>query len=99
MRIKSPCVYIMASGRNGTLYIGVTSNLIQRVFQHKHDKKGFTGRYHVFDLVYLESHTSMEAAILREKQLKEWHRQWKLRLIEEKNPEWKDLWLDIIRRY
>jgi putative endonuclease len=94
---KNPFVYIMASGRNGTLYIGVTSNLIQRVWQHKHDKKGFTGRYEIFDLVYFEQHVSMEAAILREKQIKEWKRQWKMRLIEEMNPEWKDLWENLRR--
>jgi putative endonuclease len=94
---KNPFVYIMASGRNGTLYVGVTSNLIKRVWQHKHDKKGFTGRYEVFDLVYFEQHGSMETAIVREKQIKEWKRQWKMRLIEQMNPEWKDMWDDILR--
>ncbi len=94
---KHPFVYIMASGYNGTLYVGVTSNLIQRIWQHKHDKKGFTGRHKVFDLVYFELHTSMEAAIRREKQLKNWNRQWKMRLLEEKNPRWIDLWEDILR--
>ncbi len=94
---KDPFVYIMASGRNGTLYVGVTSNLIKRVWQHKHDKKGFTGRYEVFDLVYFEPHVSMQVAIVREKQIKEWKRQWKMRLIEQMNPEWDDLWKSILR--
>ena len=96
MNEKTPFVYIMASKRNGTLYIGVTSNLVQRIWQHKHDKKGFTGKYDVSDLVYYEAHVSMEAAIAREKQLKKWERLWKLRLIEQTNPEWKDLWTDIL---
>ena len=99
MQEKSPFIYIMASDRNGTLYLGVTSNLIQRVWQHKQDKKGFTGRYEVFNLVYLESHISMDAAISREKQLKKWKRQWKMRLVEEMNPGWKDLWPEILLRY
>jgi putative endonuclease len=93
---KNPFVYIMASGHNGTIYVGVTSNLIQRVWKHKHDKKGFTGRYGVFDLVYYEAHTSMEYAIAREKQIKKWERQWKMKLIDEMNPEWRDLWKDIL---
>lgn len=94
---KNPFVYIMASGHNGTLYVGVTSNLIQRVWQHKLEKKGFTGKYKVFDLVYYEQHVSMESAIVREKQIKEWKRQWKMRLIDQMNPKWKDLWEDILR--
>lgn len=95
---REPFVYIMASERNGTLYIGVTSNLIQRVWQHRKEKKGFTGKYEVFDLVYFESLVSMETAIAREKQLKKWNRQWKIRLIEEQNPDWRDLWDDILGR-
>lgn len=95
---RNPFVYIMASGRNGTLYIGVTSNLIQRVWQHKHEKKGFTGKHEVFDLVYYEAQATMDTAIRREKQLKHWNRQWKMRLIEELNPDWKDLWDSIIKR-
>lgn len=94
---KNPFVYIMASGHNGTLYVGVTSNLIRRIWQHKHEKTGFTGKYKVFDLVYYERHVSMESAILREKQIKEWKRQWKMRLIEQMNPKWNDLWEDILR--
>lgn len=94
---KNPFIYIMASGRNGTLYVGVTSNLIGRVWRHKHDKKGFTGRYEVFDLVYFEQHETMKEAIDRETRLKKWNRLWKIRLIEEMNPEWKDLWWDILK--
>jgi putative endonuclease len=94
---KNPFVYIMASDRNGTLYVGVTSDLIARVWQHKFEKKGFTGRYKVFDLVYFEQHTSMQEAIDRETRLKKWNRIWKLRLIEQMNPEWNDLWDEILR--
>ena len=77
-----PAVYILASQRNGTLYIGVTSNLIQRVYQHReHLTQGFTNQHHVTMLVWYELHSTMEHAITREKQLKKWNRQWKLRLI------------------
>jgi len=90
---KQPCTYILASKRNGTLYIGVTSNLIQRVWQHKNNQvEGFTKKYAVHLLVYYELHDTMEYAITREKQLKKWNRDWKLRLIEEKNFTWQDLW-------
>ncbi len=90
---KHPAVYILASKRQGTLYIGVTSHLIQRIFQHReHAVKGFTSEYDVDRLVYFELHGSMEAAIQREKQLKKWNRAWKIRLIEEGNPEWRNLW-------
>ena len=93
-----PAVYILASQRNGTLYIGVTSNLIQRVYQHReHLAQGFTNQHHVTMLVWYELHSTMEHAITREKQLKKWNRQWKLRLIEEKNPGWQDLWFEIIK--
>ncbi len=89
---KSPCVYILASRRNGTLYIGVTSDLHQRISLHKQDLiEGFTKKYRVHCLVYYEMHTLMDAAIRREKQLKEWRRLWKIRLIESMNPEWVDL--------
>ena len=92
-----PAVYILASQKNGTLYIGVTSSLIQRVWQHKENLvPGFTERHAVHSLVYYELHATMEAAITREKRLKKWNRLWKLRLIEERNPEWKDLWPDIL---
>ncbi|MFQ6309343.1 GIY-YIG nuclease family protein [Lysobacter capsici] len=94
---KSPAVYILASARHGTLYIGVTSDLIQRVWQHReHLAKGFTERYEVDRLVWHEMHETMESAILREKRLKKWNREWKIRLIEETNPQWRDLWLDIV---
>jgi putative endonuclease len=95
--MKQPAVYILASQRNGTLYIGVTSDLVQRVWQHKNDLvEGFTKKYAVHALVYFELHDDMENAILREKRLKKWNRAWKLRLIEEKNPEWNDLYPSII---
>ena len=87
-----PCVYILASRRNGTLYVGVTSNPPQRLWQHRDGVvDGFTKRYGVKTLVWFELHETMEAAIKREKQIKEWRRAWKLRLIEEKNPDWRDL--------
>ena len=95
--MKQPAVYMLASQRNGTLYIGVTSDLVQRIWQHKSDVfEGFTKQYGVHMLVWFELHDDMENAIIREKRLKKWNREWKLRLIEEKNPEWKDLY-DSIR--
>jgi len=90
-------VYMLASKRNGTLYTGVTSNLIQRVWQHKHDMvEGFTKKYKVKKLVYYEVHDNAESEITREKQMKKWRRKWKLRLIEDSNPEWKDLYEEIL---
>ena len=90
---RSPCVYILASKRNGTLYVGVTSDLAQRIWQHKRgEAEGFTRRYHVHTLVWYEPHPTMESAIMREKQIKEWKRAWKLRLIETTNPQWRDLY-------
>ena len=84
--------YIMASGRNGTLYIGVTSDLIARVWQHREGNvDGFTKKYGCKTLVWFERHDDIEAAIRREKQMKEWKRLWKLRVIEEMNPDWNDL--------
>ena len=89
-------VYLLANKRNGTLYTGVTSNLVQRVWQHKQNiVKGFTKKYDVKLLVYYETHDSAEAAIVREKRIKKWRRAWKLRLIENKNPLWKDLYEEI----
>ena len=91
--MKTPAVYILASKPYGTLYIGVTSDLYGRIHAHKdgiHD--GFTKRYGVKTLVYFEMHETMEAAIAREKRLKGWNRAWKIRLIEQINPEWKDLY-------
>ena len=93
---KLPAVYLLASRRNGTLYIGVTSDLVKRVWQHKNDQvDGFTKKYQVHRLVYYEIHTDMSEAIKREKQIKKWARHWKLQLIEKKNPGWKDLYDDI----
>ena len=90
-------VYILASKRNGTLYTGVTSNLIQRVWQHKHDViQGFTRKYNVKTLVYYEVHENAESALTREKKIKRWRRAWKLALIEDSNPEWRDLYEDIL---
>ena len=84
---KQPAVYIIASKRHGTLYIGVTSDLVKRVWEHKNDLvEGFTKKYGVHDLVYFEVHGDMESAITREKQLKKWHRGWKIELIEKNNP-------------
>ena len=89
-------IYIMASRRNGTLYIGVTSNLVQRVWQHKQGLvEGFTRKYGVKMLVYFEPHETAESAITREKQLKKWERAWKIKLIEQSNPEWRDLYSTI----
>jgi putative endonuclease len=86
----------MASKPNGTLYIGVTSDLIQRVYQHKNNLvDSFSKKYQVHDLVYFELHQNMHSAIAREKQLKKWKRQWKINLIQEKNPKWLDLWNEI----
>lgn len=89
-------VYILTSQRNGTLYIGVTSNLKQRVYRHKQGHiDGFTKEYKVHMLVYYEIYEQINDAIAREKQLKEWKRNWKLELIEEKNPDWVDLYEEI----
>jgi len=96
MNRKQPVVYIMASRRNGTLYVGVTSNLPQRAWEHRDDvRDGFTKRYGVHRLVYFELHDDMSTAIAREKQIKKWNRAWKLELIETNNPRWRDLWDDI----
>lgn len=95
--IKQPCVYILASKRNGTLYVGVTSNLVKRAWEHRERLvEGFTRRYGVHELVFYEMHEEMMAAITREKQIKKWRRAWKLRLIEERNPGWRDLWSEIV---
>lgn len=89
---KNPCVYILASGHYGTIYIGVTSNLMQRLAQHRDGvTRGFTSRYAVYSLVHFEMLGDMERAIAREKQLKNWRRAWKINLINDANPEWRDL--------
>ncbi len=93
---KQPCVYMLASRQNGTLYVGVTSDLIKRVWQHKNDiVEGFTRQHGVHVLVWYEIHETMESAIVREKTIKEWKRKWKLNLIERSNPEWRDLYYDL----
>jgi putative endonuclease len=95
--MKQPAVYILASQRNGTLYTGVTSDLRQRIWEHKGDfVRGFTRTYGVHRLVYYELCEDMGAAIAREKQIKRWNRAWKLRIIERMNPEWQDLWPKIL---
>ena len=94
--MKAPAVYILSSQRNGTLYIGVTSNLIQRIWQHREGVvEGFTQQYGVKTLVWYEQHETMESAITREKALRKWNRDWKLRLVEKFNPQWLDLWPEI----
>jgi putative endonuclease len=94
---KQPAVYIMASKKNGTLYVGVTSNLVKRIWEHKNNMvEGFTKRYGVHQLVWYELHASMESALAREKRLKDWKRAWKLELIEKKNPDWQDLYSTIV---
>jgi len=95
--MKQYYVYIMASQCNGTLYIGITSDLIKRVWQHKNKViKGFTYKYRVDKLVYFEAFQDVALAIRREKRLKEWQREWKLNLIEQSNPRWIDLYSEII---
>jgi len=95
--MKQPAVYILTNRRNGTLYMGVTSDLIKRVYQHKNDFiEGFSKQHNTHLLVYYELHGSMESAITREKQMKEWQRAWKIKLIEEMNPYWNDLYQNII---
>ena len=96
MTQKHPCVYILASRRNGTLYTGVTSDLARRVWQHRSNAvPGFVQDYGVRRLVFAEFHVTMEAAIVREKQLKKWRRAWKLELIERNNPQWRDLYEEL----
>ena len=95
--MKQPCVYILASRRNGTLYTGVTSNLVQRIWQHKKDVvERFTKKYGVHTLVWFDLHETMDSAISREKAIKERQRAWKLKLIESTNPQWRDLYEEII---
>ena len=91
--MKHYYVYILASKRNGTLYIGVTNDIVRRVYEHKNDLiEGFTKKYSVHRLVYFEETSDIESAILREKRLKKWNRKWKLELIEKENPNWEDLY-------
>ena len=95
--MKQPCVYLLSSKRNGTLYVGVTSDLVKRIWQHKNNLvEGFTKRYAVHSLVWYEMCATMETAIARDKAIKEWKRAWKIRLIENFNPNWRDLYEDLI---
>jgi len=90
-------VYILASKKNGTLYIGVTNNLVRRVYEHKHEMiEGFTKKYHVQKLVYYELTPDIRVAISREKCMKKWKRQWKIELIEKENPNWMDLYYELV---
>lgn len=94
---KRPAVHLLASSKNGTLYVGVTSDLVRRVWQHReHLAEGFTARYGVTRLVWYEQHETMESAIIREKRIKKWNRAWKVRLIEQHNPDWQDLWSSLL---
>jgi putative endonuclease len=96
--VKSYFVYLLASGRNGTLYVGVTNNLVRRVAEHRAELvKGFTSRYGGHHLVWFEVHGSIEAAITREKQIKSWRRDWKIALFRDSNPRWDDLYPAIAR--
>ena len=93
---KQPAVYILTSRRHGTIYIGVTSDLVKRVWEHKNNVvEGFTKKYGVHELVYFEMHADMAQAIQREKRIKKWNRAWKIELIEKENPDWHDLWPQI----
>lgn len=92
-----PCVYILASKQNGTLYVGVTSDIVKRIWQHKNDfVEGFTKERAVHDLVYYELHATMISAITREKNIKAWKRAWKIELIEKTNLKWRDLYEDLV---
>jgi putative endonuclease len=94
---KQPAVYILASRKNGTLYVGVTSDLVKRIWEHRNNVvEGFSKLYGVHQLVWYEIHESMDSAIQREKRLKEWKRKWKVQLIENRNPNWEDLYPRII---
>ena len=98
MNTKSYFVYILASKRNGTLYIGVTSNLLKRVDQHKNNlAEGFTAKYGVHQLMYYQRYRNVNDAIKREKQMKKWNRKWKIELIEKANPEWLDLFDGLVK--
>ena len=94
---RQPCVYLLASKQNGTLYTGVTSDLIKRVWEHKNNVvEGFTKQYSLHALVWFELHETMESAIQREKNIKKWKRAWKIKMIEKKNPVWRDLYSDLL---
>ena len=94
--MRQPAVYILASKPRGTLYVGVTSNLVKRIWEHKNNQvEGFSERYRIHDLVWYEIHENMQSAIEREKRLKRWNRIWKIELIERSNPAWEDLYPEI----
>jgi putative endonuclease len=94
--MKQYFVYILASKRNGTLYLGITSNLLKRVYEHKNNLvEGFTKKYNVHNLVYYETYNYVHDAIAREKNIKKWKRQWKIELIEKSNPKWEDLYYSL----
>lgn len=94
--VKQPAIYILTNKPGGVLYIGVTSDLVKRVWQHRSDAvEGFSQRYRLHELVYFEPYESMVEAIEREKELKKWRRAWKVTLIEKHNPKWRDLWIDL----
>jgi putative endonuclease len=95
--MNSYYVYILASKKNGTLYVGVTNNLVKRVYEHKNNMvKGFTQKYGVHKLVYFEQTEDIKIAIEQEKKIKKWNRDWKIRLIKKTNPEWKDMYFDLL---
>ncbi|QBY03996.1 GIY-YIG nuclease family protein [Thalassotalea sp. HSM 43] len=95
--MKQPAIYILSNDTNKVIYVGVTSNLIQRIYQHKQKlDKGFSKRYNLDKLVYFEIYDDMESALYREKRLKRWQRNWKERLIRKVNPEWKDLYQELL---
>lgn len=95
--MKRPAIYIMTNRRNGTLYVGVSTELVLRVYQHRESLvEGFTKRYGLARLVYYEWHADVASAIRREKRVKRWRREWKLRLVESMNPYWRDLWFDLV---
>jgi len=94
---RQPCVYLLASKRNGTLYTGVTSSLVKRIWEHKNNlAEGFTSKYGVHTLVWYEVHATMESAIQREKAIKNWKRAWKIKIVEETNPRWCDLYHNLL---
>ena len=94
---SQPVIYILSNKKNGTLYVGVTTNLIQRIWQHKNKiSVGFSSKYELDKLVYYELHEDIKNAILREKQIKKWRREWKLNLINQQNPHWVDLWDQVL---
>ena len=92
---RNPCVYIISNRRRGTLYVGVTSDLLKRVYEHKTLQTGFTAKYRLARLVCFQQCTTMPVAIEQEKSIKRWRRAWKIEMIEKQNPDWRDLWPDI----